>query len=270
MSSIKMYCLDLNNEDYDKIMSLGYTPVGLGENEFNVDWLRDNTGDNITHKNNSYGEYSFHYWFWKNKLEEIEEDTWIGFCAYRRFWSQNKTCNQINKKKDFLKTIPIEWNENSVILGQQLHMNGWTLMKILKHGLKSFVKNPKFIIKKNRNLKLHFDSFHGYGNLDRAIDLLDKNEKNDFKNFMLKNNSYNRGNMFICKSKKLIRNYYESLFPWLMQCEKLFGFKKKNIYGQDRIYAFLAERYLSYWFNKYAKVIIWPVHFYNINQNTPT
>ena len=264
-----MYCLDLNDSDYDKIVSLGYIPVGLGKDQFRNNWLLDNTGDNISNKNSSYGEYSFHYWFWKNKLEEIKDNTWIGFCAYRRFWSQKKDCKVISSKKDFLKTIPNEWGDENVILGQQLYMDGWTLMKIVKHGLKSFIKNPKFIFKKNRNLKLHFDSFHGYGNLDKAIDLLEEKEKRDFKSFMTKNNSFNRGNMFICKSKKLIRDYYESLFPWLNKCEKLFGLKQKNIYGQDRIYAFLAERYLSYWFNKYAKVTIWPVLFYNINQNTP-
>ena len=58
------------NEDYQKIRSLGYTPVGLGKNNFSSDWLRDNTGDNISSKNSSYGELTFHYWLWKNKLEE--------------------------------------------------------------------------------------------------------------------------------------------------------------------------------------------------------
>jgi hypothetical protein len=29
-------------------------------------------------------------------------------------------------------------------------MNGWTFMKILKHGLKSFLLNPKFFLKKKK------------------------------------------------------------------------------------------------------------------------
>jgi len=96
--------------------------------------------------------------------------------------------------------------------------------------------------------------------------LLDSKEKSDFKNFMNNNNGFNRGNMFICKSKKLIKDYYESIFPWLLRCEKVFGFQNKD-YGTKRIYAFLAERYLAYWFNKYSNVIIWPIIFHNMNQS---
>lgn len=269
MKNLKMYCLDLYNEDYSKIIELGYNPVGLGKNNFDKNWIRDNTGDNISFKNSHYGEYSFHYWFWKNKIKEIDNDTWIGFCAYRRFWSQNKNNFKLHKKEDFLRFIPDEWDEESVILGQQIYMDGWSLMKVIKHGLKSFLKNPKYILKKNRNLKLHFDSFHGYGNLEKAIELLDEKEKEDFRNFMNSNNSYNRGNMFICKSKSLILRYYQSIFPWLKKCEDLFGLDDKKEYGSARIYGFLAERYLSYWFNKYSKVTVWPIIFYNLNKNNP-
>ena len=71
--------------------------------------------------------------------------------------------------------------------------------------------------------------------------------------------------MFVCKSKKIIAKYYESLFPWLEKCEKVFGFDLKG-YGMTRIYAFLGERYLSYWFTKYTKHLLWPVIFYDTNK----
>ena len=63
--------------------------------------------------------------------------------------------------------------------------------------------------KKNQNLKLHFDSFHGYGNLDKAIELLEDNDKTDFKFFMENQNFYNRGNMFITNNKKIINDKNE-------------------------------------------------------------
>mgnify|MGYP000919679109 FL=1 len=266
MSFLNMYCLDIFDDDYDKIKSLNYTPVGLGSDKFRDRWLRDNTGKNISHKNSFYGEYTFHYWFWKNKIDTIDDNVWIGFCAYRRFWAQKLYVEKFLNKEDFLHTIPTEWKENNVVLGQEIFMDRWTMMKIIKHGLKSFLANPKFFIKKNRNLQMHFDSFHGYGNLNKAIELLDSKEKSDFKDFMNNRNSFNRGNMFICKSKKLLKDYYESIFPWLLRCEKVFGFQNEN-YGTKRIYAFLAERYLAYWFNKYSNVTIWPVIFHNRNQN---
>ena len=46
-----MYCLSLNNEDYNKIKSLNYIPVGVGDKNFELSWLRDNTGENISEKN---------------------------------------------------------------------------------------------------------------------------------------------------------------------------------------------------------------------------
>ena len=72
--------------------------------------------------------------------------------------------------------------------------------------------------------------------------------------------------MFICRSKKIIKSYYNSLFPWLKKCEDVFGFNLKD-YGEKRIYAFLAERYLSFWFTKYTKPLVWPIIFFDINKN---
>ena len=266
MTKLNLYCLSLYNEDYKKIKKIGYHPVGLGKNKFGRGWIRDNTGKNISSKNEYYGEYTFHYWFWKNKLKTINKKEWYGFCAYRRFWTSSEKILEINKKKDFLKKVPKEWKNYDVILGNPISMDGWTLMKILKHGLKSFILNPKFFLKKNWNLKLHFDSFHGYGNLDKAINLLNKKDREDFKSFMNNQNFFNRGNMFICNSKKIMNKYYNEIFRWLDKCEKVFGFRK-NSYGETRIYGFLMERYSSYWFNKYTKVRNWPIAFFDIHKN---
>lgn len=94
---------------------------------------------------------------------------------------------------------------------------------------------------------------HGHGNLDDAINLLDIKEKNDFKDFVNNEVSFNPQNMFICKNKEILYSYYDSLFPWLFNCEKIFGFKDLKGFGLQRIYGFLAERYMSYWFKKYTK-----------------
>ena len=107
--------------------------------------------------------------------------------------------------------------------------------------------------------------WHGNGNLDRAIELLGDSDRDDFKRYTNENVSFSRGNMFVCRSKKIINNFYNSIFPWLENCEKIFGFNL-NGYGKTRIYAFLAERYMSYWFEKYTKPLLWPVIFYDINK----
>jgi len=264
MKKLKMYCLCLHNKHFQAVKKLGYIPVGLGKEVFSENWLRDNYGENISKKNEHYGEYTFHYWFWKNKIDQIEDNTWIGFCAYRRFWLNNKVVNLKPNKDDFLSSVPEEWSDHDTILGQHFFINKMKFSKLVKHSIRSLINYPPGILEKNRNIKFHFNSFHGFGKLDQAINLLDDENREDFRKFAEQNISFNMGNMFICKSKTIIKNYYKSIFPWLERCEKIFGFKSGS-YGETRIYGFLAERYLSYWFNKYTNPLIWPITFFDID-----
>ena len=267
MNKLKMYCICLHDKLYSTIKELGYVPVGLGKEIFSDGWLRDNQGENISKKNEYYGEYTFHYWFWKNKIDQIENGTWIGFCAYRRFWSNNKKMISTPDNNNFLTNIPVEWNDYDTILGQQFFINKMKLSKLVKHGVRSLLSQPSAIFEKNRNIKFHFNSFHGFGKLDMAINLLNDEDREDFRKFTEQNISYNMGNMFVCRSKKIVKKYYNSIFPWLKRCEKIFGFKSGS-YGETRIYGFLAERYLSYWFNKYTKPLVWPIIFFDINSKS--
>ena len=264
MNKLKMYCICIHDRYYKIIKKLGYIPVGLGKEILLEGWLRDDKGENISEKNEFYGEYTFHYWFWKNKIDQIENGTWIGFCAYRRFWLNNKKIVSTPNENNFLFNVPEEWNNYDVILGQQFFINKMKLSKLVKHGLRSLLNQPSAIFEKNRNIKFHFNSFHGFGKLDKAIDLLNDEDRENFRKFTEQNISYNMGNMFVCKSKKIIKSYYNSIFPWLKRCEKVFGLKTGS-YGEMRIYGFLAERYLSYWFNKYTKPLMWPIIFFDIN-----
>ena len=106
---------------------------------------------------------------------------------------------------------------------------------------------------------------HGNGNLEKAINLLDLEEKKDFTYFVNNEVSFNPHNMFICKSKSLLNKYYSSIFPWLERCENEFGFNLEG-YGLKRIYGFLAERYMSYWFKKYTKYKLQPIIYKNIKE----
>jgi hypothetical protein len=64
--------------------------------------------------------------------------------------------------------------------------------------------------------------------------------------------------MFIAKAY-IAERWFSTLFPWLFRCEKIFGFNNLKGYDTQRLYAYLAERYLSFWFKKYSKFIEWPV-----------
>ena len=106
---------------------------------------------------------------------------------------------------------------------------------------------------------------HGKGNLDKAIKLLDQKDRDDFNTFVNREVSFNPHNMFICRSHKILNNYYDSIFPWLEKCESEFGFELDG-YGFKRLYGFLAERYMSYWFQKYTKYTTLPILFKDISE----
>ena len=271
MKNLNMFCLTLEPNHYKFIKELGYIAVGLGDKNFNDNWFSDKSGINISKKNKNYGEYTYHYWIWKNYLDKLD-DKWVGFCQYRKFWSlkgyktENININIINSQ--VLKQIPEEFENYESILGEPMFVNQWRAMKFLKKGLKIFIKKPFLILnKKKRNLNFHFDLMHGENNLDKAINLLDEKNKDDFRKFVNTEVSFNPQNMFICKSKTILKKYYEDVFPWLEKCEKLFGFENLKGFGKTRIYGFLAERFLSYWFKKNTKYTTLPIIFYDINKD---
>lgn len=268
MSNLRMFCLTMRPEHENLIKKLNYSPVGLGDQKFTNSFFNDKTGLNISNKNPFYGEYTFHYSLWKDQIE-INIDEWIGFCQYRKFWTlKNNKNHKINFKQFeelIIKEIPKEFQSYDVILGEPLFVNQFRLSKFIKNNLFNMLKNPTlFINAKKRNLRFHFDMMHGQGNLSGAINLLDESEKEDFDLFLENSISFNPHNMFICKSKKILNRYYESLFPWLEKCESIFGFDLHG-YGKKRIYGFLAERYMSYWFQKYTKFKVMPILFKDIS-----
>jgi len=265
MKNLTIYCMSTNNNNLDIIKSLNYVPVGLKNNNFSDEWLRDDTGDNISYKNSNYGEYTFYYWYWKNLLKFKQEKTWIGFCSYREYWKNNNFNKTKNLKDLVIQNLPSEWDTYDVILGEPIKINDTKLSKILKYGKLAILNNLRAITKKGRNIKWHFDMYHGVGNLDKAIDLLPLDDREEFRNFTRKNYEYSRGNVFITKSSKIMNAYFEYIFTWLKKCEEVFGFNLKG-YGQLRIYAFLAERFLPFWFKKNAKCLEWPMLFYDINK----
>ena len=264
-----MFCITLNEAHCDKIKNIGYSPVCLGTNRVSDEFFSDNTNDNIASKNPYYGEYTFHYWLWKNKLKDLKND-WIGFCQYRKFWSEdNNNINLINLgdlKKIILKNISNKYESYDSIIGKPQYVNQFKLSKFIKKGLKKMIKQPSlFFNNKKRNLKFHFDLMHGDGNLDKAINILDLNERSDFKYFVNSEVSFNPHNMFICRTPKILNDYYNSIFPWLKECEKEFGFELEG-YGLKRIYGFLAERYMSFWFKKHTKHTTLPIIFKDITE----
>ena len=122
-------------------------------------------------------------------------------------------------------------------------------MKVIKRGWRNLFLNPLILFNlKKSTIKLHFDMHHGYGVLDKAIDVLDIKDREDFRNYVDTRTYYNPHIMFIAK-KNIMEKYFNNV----------------KGYDQTRLYAYLSERYLSFWFKKYTKTIEWPWIFEEIN-----
>ena len=137
-------------------------------------------------------------------------------------------------------------------------------MVMIKRGYKSLIKDPSiFFNKKKQTIKLHFDMHHGYGNLDKAIDVMNIKDREEFREYVNTKTEFSSNNMFISK-KNVMDKWFKDVFEWLFNCEKIFGFENLTGYETTRIYAYLAERYLSFWFKKYSHSIEWPWTFVDL------
>ena len=256
-NKLELFCV--TNKRLKFLENSSYNLGWVGLEKAPENYLRCDNGINIFDKEKYYSELTFQFWYWKNKFD-LNNENWIGFCQKRRFWLQDNklekpTSNDLDKK--ILKYAREEWNDYDAIICKPIKVNDIKKMKMIKRGFKSLIRNPKIFFNKNvQSIKFHFDMHHGYGNLDKAINVMNSNDRDEFREFVNQNVLFNPHIMFISKSKTLDK-WFSDLFPWLFACEKIFGFKSLEGYDTTRLYAFLAERYLSFWFKKYTKSLEW-------------
>jgi len=267
MSKIKIFCV--TNIQSDLLENLNLTVAGVGKHKFPKRYLNAKIGKNIQKKEKNYSELTFHYWFWKNKLSNYDDKTWIGFCQKRRFWLKKKikikSYNDL--KKNILKKAPKKWNTYESIICKPISVHNPKRMKLLKRGWRNLIKDPSiFFNSKKQNIKLHFDMHHGYGILDKAINVMNDQDRDKFRKYVNTKNRFNPHIMYISK-KKTLQKWFNDLFNWLFACEKIFGFKKLSGYDKQRLYAYLAERYVSFWFKENSKSISWHWGFFDFKKN---
>ena len=265
MNNLEIYCI--TNKILPYLENFTYNLAAVGEGDFPKNYLRCDYGDNIFDKEKYYSELTFQYWFWKNKLD-FRKNNWIGFCQKRRFWikqsSINQSINAGNFKDHFLSVVPDEWKNHDAIICNPINVNKVKKIKLIKRGFKSLIKNPDIFFNEDKQtINLHFDMHHGYGNLSKAIEKMNTEDRDEFKDFVNNSVSYNPHIIFI-STPQILDRWFKTLFPWLFRCEQIFGFENLKGYDTQRLYAYLAERYLSFWFKKYTKYLEWPWTFFDI------
>lgn len=199
-----------------------YLPIQVGAvlNPSIDEYIKDNTGENISEKNKGFCELTALYWAWKN----LDAD-YIGLVHYRRYLSCKK-----EKGVDKFESV------------------------LTERELKKLVSTTDIVLPKKR--KYYIETLYSHYKNTLHIEPLDQtgriiNEKfpeyySEFE-LLKKRTSAHMFNMMIMK-KKYLDEYCEWLFEILFELEKRMDKKQYDMF-QGRFYGRVSELLLDVWLN---------------------
>ena len=217
MENIQVYVVSHALEDLKKIKSNDiYVPLFVGCNgQNNYGYCSDDTGENISSKNNTYCELTGLYWMWKNSKADI-----IGLVHYRRYFAKRKYGKRLEKED--LDQI--------------------------------FQKYDIILPKRTTSLFKNVYEDYAHWNYAKDLDLCKEAISNQCPEYVesfdkvMESNSLYYYNMFIAP-KEIIFKYCDWVFPILEEVEKKVDMAGYDDY-QKRIYGFLTERLFDVWIDR--------------------
>lgn len=220
MENIKI--LVATHKKYQMPADLCYLPIHVGkEGKLNIEYMGDNTGENISKKNPYFCELTGLYWGWKNL-----KCNYIGLSQYRRHFSNKSFVYRLfHKKFDCI-------------------LNNSEVEKLLK--------GYDIILPKKRNyyietLYSHYAHTHYPEHLDETRKIIDEYYRdyiNDF-DIVMKRKSAHMFNMFIMK-KDLADKYCEWLFSILNKLEDKIDVRQYDSFNA-RLFGRISELLLDVW-----------------------
>ena len=224
------------------------TPIQTGRaiaDEVFGEMIGDDTGENISSKNERYCELTAQYWVWKN-YEQIGNPEYVGFMHYRR---------QIIFDKS-LKHLPYLWLPktqfyfvDSIYDGYMKHFSADKILPYLenKPDCIAFKKIDIMPVSRKKDMKEHF--YHGMPYQKKEVfeifeQVISKNQEYRDTFYQFKNSHY----MFCCNSfvmpKNMFFEYCEFLFSILEQVDELVDYSQFNS-AEKRFLGFIGEYMLS-------------------------
>ena len=241
-----IYVITHKKFDDSIISSPLYKVLHVGKNDDCKDYyLRDDSGDNISNKNDQFCELTGLYWIWKNV---VSDDEITGLVHYRRYF-----------------TTLAEYNE--------YRKNGCMPHILSDIQIKNIVNADTIILpsayKTISTLRNSYKRCHNIFDLDVVETTIRQNfpEYFDLCKKVLAGHKGYYYNMFICTGK-ILREYCEWLFSILFAVENKLKSVERDEY-QNRVYGFLSERLLQIWILKRRiRIIEFPV--FNIEKQPQT
>lgn len=207
-----------------------YMPLHVGSKEKDdLGIMRDDTGINISNKNDNFCELTGMYWAWKNLQCDV-----IGICHYRRYFDfkrENKFIRQRN--------ICIS---NKAYIESCIEIDEARINQILNKYDMILPKHQYFI----NGLKHQYLKIHKQDDLDKTIEIVTQiypEYKNTLDQFCSMHNVY-LYNMIIC-TKTIYDSYMEWLMPILFELEHNIQVSEDSY--QKRVIGFISERLLNWY-----------------------
>lgn len=225
-----------------------YRPMMLGAIHKDVpeQYLRDDSGTNISLKNDSYCELTGLYEIWKNSTEK-----YVGLAHYRRFF--------------------LERNYHSrFFLYCHLFMNNHMRLKpIPEIELKNYMKKYDWVVSTQeiefgKNLWEHWGKYHQIRDIEITADVIRElypEYLNSFYHVLKKNNKMSPFNMFYT-SKDQLNEYSHWLFSILGTVEDRVDISEYDTYHR-RLFGFLGEKLFNVWLYQHGELKIKYLTVYN-------
>lgn len=193
-----------------------YLPIQVGaEGKESLDFVGDNTGDNISSKNLDYCELTGLYWAWKN----LEAD-YVGNVHYRRYFMKKPVCLFGQGKRENILSNR-EWE---------------TLLE--KHPI--IVPNKrKYYIETVKNQYIHAHDPATFMVMRDILLEMYPSYVTAFDNLDTRRWAH-MFNMFVMR-----KDYFDAYCEWLFAI--LFELEKRIPNPEPRLFGFLSERLLDVW-----------------------
>ncbi len=200
-----------------------YVPLQVGTAKSNFPgFLRDNTGDNISAKNQHYCELTAQYWAAKNRHADIK-----GLVHYRRFFS--------NGKNHFFSSLQHKYADI-----------------MTEKTLANLIPSHQMIVPKKRNYYIetswsHYEHVHHIKDLKLTRQILAAKYPDYLPSFdkMVQKKAVHMFNMFIATGD-IFDSYTDWLIDVLEEVEKHADISGYTEYEQ-RIFGFIGEILLDVW-----------------------
>lgn len=206
-----------------------YVPIQVGKElrpNLDLGILCDNTGNNISHKNESYCELTALYWVWKN----LKDTDIIGLCHYRRYFDFHHQCKPIYPD---ITITPEKFNSLDLSVPDRIIQK---------------VQEGNIVVAKDRIyetcLALDYCRCHISDDLYTLESIIVKNSTDkyieSFRHIMYHTNKLKHYNMFIMNRQRF-DHYCAWLFSILNKVEQSIDISHYNN-KQKRIFGYMAER----------------------------